>query len=62
MKNDGINLDDVLRVGGVREELRQAAKDMKLFSRKLKRKVNLRACSVLITNHLSAQSCMYPEI
>ncbi len=55
MENDGINLDDVLRVGGGREEIRQAAEDVKLFSRKLKRRVNLRVCGVLV-NHLSVQS------
>eukprot|EP01084_Bolivina_argentea_P318881 553112_1 len=38
MESEGTNFEDVLSVGG-REEIRQAAKDVKLFSRKLKCKV-----------------------
>ncbi len=39
MSNEGANFEDVLNEGG-KEEIRQAAEDVKLFSRKLKRKVS----------------------
>ncbi len=49
MESEGTNFEDVLSVGG-REEIRQAAKDVKLFSRKLKCKVNLRVYGVHIAD------------